>query len=82
MHQTHVMESPFIFFRIPFLLQSCDGTVCPDHVSLVLFSQLYPAMMNLYRSVSEVMVHKTRGRIIVRFAAASKETAGNLWPIL
>ena len=52
MHQTHgdgITPSPFsLSLSIPFLLpylQSCDGTVCPDHVSLcIIFSQIYPTM--------------------------------------
>lgn len=64
------------FLPIPFLLpylQSCDGTVCPDHVGLcIIFTQIYPTMTNPPISVRGDAT--TRGRIIVRFASASSDS--------
>lgn len=79
-----VMESPpHPFFSIPFLLpylQSCDGTVCPDHVGLCIIFTIYPTMTNPPINIPLAGDTTTRGQIIVRFAAASRDS-GNLWPI-
>ena len=48
-HQTHSdgttpspLLSPYTLY-----LQSCDGTVCPDHVGLcIILTQIYPTMTN------------------------------------
>jgi len=67
-----VMESPLRpFFSLSpfFYLQSCDGTVCPDHVGLcIIFTQIYPTMTN-----APIIPEVTR-RIIVRFTAASSDS--------
>lgn len=63
----HLFLSP-----CPSLSKSCDGTVCPDHVGLVLFfSQIYPHDDESNTDqASEVTPHETR--INVRFAARVK----------
>lgn len=53
--------------------------MCPDHVGLVLFSQIYPMMTNLPISVRGNATSPHERYINVRFAAGSK-TRGNLSP--
>jgi hypothetical protein len=80
-HQTHMMEPPSTFFFLCPPKQSCDGTVCPDHVGLVLFSQIYPTMTNLPISVRGNATSPHERYINARFAAGSM-TRGNLSPVL